>query len=924
MDTSGFYRMWGKTDEDKRNKGRWHSVLCHCVDVAVVARESLKMDSRLRRMLCNALRMKEADLMEFVPFFVALHDVGKISYPFQKKVPELFEWAKGKYGEILGNDDTRHEKVTRFLMMDMARRSPEFFRSYFQFKNDDFARELAVILSVHHGHLHGSGSCYEVAQREWLSAQRELSDRLFYLFRPSGRKFLVCRPSTKTCVLLAGLLIESDWVGSVQYVKAGGSGRMPLFSTRFAKGDTGEIDIKKYAEEVGVKAKGILKTFRLHECPRPRKSKFKDLFKELFSKTGFRDSPNEMQKIVIDLVRYRSIVPTKQFFVLINHPTGQGKTEAAIYLSEAAGTGELFLLPSQATSNSMYDRRVRYINDRKGGTGESVPIELSHSMRAFSDIHSKLTLEMYKGASEDGACTTEFFGSSKKALMCLNCMATADQAAMGTLPSKHMFLRLYAMAGKTVIIDEVHSYQVYTQEFLLTLIEWLKVLGCNVIVLSATITSELKQRIVESFGGNLSDSQASTYPCVVSMQNGRVSVHEVPAKPEERREVDIEWASGIGQAIAQMAAVADQPNFTGVIFCNTVDDTQKAYDMAKVAMGLKDDEICLHAKMPVFQRQEFEKRLLSRLEPNGAKERKGRLVVVASQVAEQSLNFDCDFMVLYLCPIDIVLQRLGRLHRFNIDRPKGCEKARAVIVDTSSMEFGTSRNIYHKYVLRKTLEVLRKYKTISIPDDMQAMVDAVYPGFNPEEDTGVCSHSSFDNDSGDEELRDLNARTMRDMVNARAAVVKPMTPSEICKERDRIVSSGVDEDDLEAHVRKCLPTRKIVVLFRKDGKLYLDWNFSSEGEVDLDNLRLKSADSSNPYAATRELTSRMALNSVSVYAYQFDKCSAHAGKHTYDPWEDKPFLRDCFPEVFEEAGPSLFKNGRGMRLSKEKGLLFDT
>lgn len=899
------FRFWAKTSEkdDAYNKGRWHSVLCHCIDAAMVARATIKRDKKLRGTLEELLGLKDEELLRFIALFVALHDVGKVCSPFQRahdknlvsrtSVPqELYSWLGKGYPKTTGH--YRHEIVSQYVLCEQnfgkSKMCSKLLIKKFFSGRKKMISEFGSVYALHHGWFHPPGdNRKEASAGKWLTAQVELAEKLFEHLCGGQRVKLKGDWSIRAYGTLLGLLIESDWVSSDQ----------TFFPCEFSAAQNGEVDIEQYMKTSETKAENALITLLLHQSLADDMPTFQKLFPWI-------QEANDLQKTIIGEVESGRLDPKRQFFVMINYPMGKGKTEAAIYLSEMAGKGEMFLLPSQATTNSIYRRRIEIMNNRLKGTKMNTVVEVSHSMRWFCEDRDMLYSKhksMDENGDEEGSITSDFFESAKKAMLAPVCVATLDQAAIAAVRSKHMFLRIYAMADKTIIIDEVHSYGIYTQQFIFQLVKWLKTYGCNVIILSATVTAAHKQQLVEAWGSDLAIEDAKKYPNAIICQDD--TTRTIPIPGEEQRSIDIKMVTSLARAIDVMLPFSKDPGFTAAVFCNTVGETQESYDAVKEKLGLQDEEIiCLHAKMPLFQGKEKEEQLEQRLGLKGAIERKGRRVIIASQKCEQSLNFDCDIVISFVSPIDSLLQRLGRLHRFDLPyRPPGCEKPQAVIIDNSSdiskrMEgFGGSSYIYPIFLLRKTLEVLSGKQQVMIPSEMQNLVDSVYVNYDPEKNPARPPEENIDE-------RMFHAQRKKEEIHGLEMAVAPMLPSEVT----RLIP--LDEEELGNKIRLIDPSRRIIVLFKKDRN-------SKDAFLDMACTR--------PVNIHKEETQTNDLmrNSVSIFEYQFLKTAQNSAHQEYAPWQSKPFLDKCFPEVFFPEGNGLSSNGCGMQFSPKKGLIFN-
>lgn len=383
----------------------------------------------------------------------------------------------------------------------------------------------------------------------------------------------------------------------------------------------------------------------------------------------------------------------------------------------------------------------------------------------------------------------------------------------------------------------------------------------------------------------------------------------------KKRSIGIECCDSVEAVIDRMRPMVLEDNFGSIMFCNTVRDAIETYNQLQHELKLPDNEIvCLHAKMPFFQRDAFTKKILARLGPRA--ERKGRLIVSSTQICEQSADIDCDFLASFLCPMDLFFHRLGRLLRFDLPtRPKGCETPRAMVIDTTSNQlwFDVHSKIYMEHTLLKTMELLKERAELFVPRDVQALVDAAYPqNLDPTEQEQVGMD--------DVEL-ELLAKWKKQTITALTKVL----PSKDASIAGMCLQVGITLNDIEENddperlsVRQTQATRKIVCLFEKNGKHYLDWDFQIPFDL---YAELPSA-----YADRIELIERLARNSVPIYEYQFRTCSAHKDtqeKCFPEVWDKQPFVGRCFAEIFSQTGEKSFANtGGSIVLHKNTGLSF--
>ena len=268
------------------------------------------------------------------------------------------------------------------------------------------------------------------------------------------------------------------------------------------------------------------------------------------------------------------------------------------------------------------------------------------------------------------AIATEFLAGSKHGLLAPYGVGTIDQLFLAVLNTKHHFVRLYGIARKTVILDEVHAYDTYMNELLKRLVQWLRAMDCTVVVLSATLPRKRRLELLSAWDATVVEE--STYPRVTVVDGERCArEHRVEARTLPA--VSLDWV-GSERAIARAIEAASQGGCVAVIR-NTVDGAQETF--REIASRLGESRIDLrlfHARYPYEDRQEIETGcLLAYGPPNGEYQGQpvvrpaGGSILVATQVVEQSLDLDFDLMVSEVAPIDLLIQRAGRLHRHERD-----------------------------------------------------------------------------------------------------------------------------------------------------------------------------------------------------------------------------------------------------------------
>jgi CRISPR-associated endonuclease/helicase Cas3 len=440
--------------------------------------------------------------------------------------------------------------------------------------------------------------------------------------------------------------------------------------------------------------------------------------------------PRPLQETLIDLADQPGLY-------IVEAPMGMGKTEAALAAAyrrwnEGEERGLYFALPTQLTSNRIHNRisefLVRVIDDHSIQTLAHGNAWLSEErVRSFSPANT----------SADEADATEacrWFTSSRKPLLAPFGTGTIDQALMACIGAKHSALRLFALSGKIVVIDEVHSYDPYTSSLVDQLVRWLLEVGCTVIVLSATLTVKRRREMIKKAGAAEPFPPPSDYPLITKVI-GTSATHHPVADPEiKETPVQLRHLAAADSDFIEKTARAAESGACVLVIRNTVASAQQTFCRIKAA--LCDDMIpvgLLHSRFPHFQRQQNEQHWMDLLGKNPARRPSG-CVLVATQVVEQSVDIDADLLVTDLAPTDLLLQRLGRLHRHTRPRPQGFETAACWIlhpaVDWSAgpkairEEIGASACIYPPFALYLAQEIWRKLHSVTLPAEIRALLES--------------------------------------------------------------------------------------------------------------------------------------------------------------------------------------------------------
>ncbi|HET6194642.1 MAG TPA: CRISPR-associated helicase Cas3', partial [Acetobacteraceae bacterium] len=443
--------------------------------------------------------------------------------------------------------------------------------------------------------------------------------------------------------------------------------------------------------------------------------------------------------------------PSGPSLVVIEDQTGAGKTEAALLLAHRMMTagqahGVFVALPTMATANAMYGRLAdayRALFD----AGELPSLVLAHSRRnlhkGFRDSilampdSDDAVAEDAAGETAGAQCAAWVASDRRRAFLADIGVGTIDQSLLGVLPSRHAPLRLLGLSQRVLIVDEAHAYDAYMARELETLVEFQAGLGGSIIVLSATLPHTKRTDLVRAFhrgaGGTAVASEESAYPLLTLATTAGDRELACDPCPGLGRTVEVERLADTGIAITRIAT-AVRAGLAVAWVRNTVDDAIEAQAALRVA-GIDAD--LFHARFAMGDRLDIEARVLERFGRTAlAAQRQGR-ALVATQVIEQSLDLDFDLIVSDLAPIDLLIQRAGRLWRHRRDdRPVAADTPRLIVVSpeaTKDADGGwlsgplrRTRNIYRWTILWRTARALFAAGAIMAPGDLRRLIGAVY------------------------------------------------------------------------------------------------------------------------------------------------------------------------------------------------------
>ena len=721
LSTSATAAFWAKTgirdsstEENKESLSEGLSLVQHMLDTGSVAAQlwDTWLAPGLQKRFSEHLRLSMADTRALVCWLAATHDMGKATPEFacqfgkqengkhlsvyrERIEQEKFDIPEGL---IPSKKDAQcpHSKYSQSILIDLLTKNvvgmpPEVIIT------------LASISGAHHGIPAGyfpkSDSLSNrilndlSPKSKWRASWQELYDITLERFGASSALQQLAQHgqaipvSAQFCI--TGFVIMSDWIAS-----------NPDF---FPMGTFGSAEQEQRAR-IGWQALGLEQRWTAALDTNPD-TPAADLYASRFGWSNPTLRP--MQEVVVEAARSMQ----SGGMMCIEAPMGQGKTEAGLiaaeFLAQATGrTGVAFAAPTQATSNALFDRVAEWVKyqtadvaQEQGEAIEPHSMFLGHSKNRFNKSYEALSeADIFDESPTPGRennrkmlrpgtslARHSWLSGTKKGLLSSFVVCTIDQVLMTALQARHVMLRYLGLASKVVIIDEVHAYDAYMSKYLSTALYWLGQMNAPVILMSATLPSDIRNELMKSYAKGLKIGTKPLklttyshptldldYPVIHTLtaeDNGTPKKWKVE-QPAEQTEIELKLIDDSPKSVLHVLEPLANDHGCAAIICNTVGRAQEMHAFLSEQFG-EEHVILTHSRFTATHRAEQEELLVSKLgkkahysEADGEdSSRPHRLIVVGTQVIEQSLDLDFDVMITDFAPVDLVLQRMGRLHR---------------------------------------------------------------------------------------------------------------------------------------------------------------------------------------------------------------------------------------------------------------------
>lgn len=733
--------VWAKKARDSQ-ESKWLPLIVHMADAAETAALVWQnwLPASTKRKIADGLGLSMGDAAEYdeaalpcLTFLAAAHDLGKAIPAFQGRLGP-FDLDEQLYRQLtsagLSLPDYFHPREAR-----------HFWASQLILEKYGFHRKLAVILGGHHGQPPNYAQLYnlkksylmdlgwEQGQEKWIELQQVLLAYALEIAGISAAEARAWEPDITAQVLLSGLVIMADWLSSNEDL-------FPYF------------DLSEGLKSFAGRAEIAWQELALPECWIPEDA-WVQIGNGLYEKRFGISEPRPIQLAMLDTLG-EMLHPG---LVILEAPMGEGKTEAALAAAEMMAektkrSGIFFALPTQATANGLFPRVLEWIGRLESGSEHAIHLahgkadlnELYGGIKSISKMGGNWLIgDEKEGTESDAIVVHEWFRGRKKGILADFVIGTIDQVLMAGLKQKHLALRHLGLANKVVILDECHAYDTYMSQYLYKVLNWLGAYGVPVIVLSATLPGEKRKQLCDAYLNQMVEKAydpifddeepekvaqpnwATTrdYPLITYTKGGEILQKKVLGR-QRSQEIAIRILPEDQELALVLANLLSDGGCAGIIV-NTVKRAQEIALMLKEHFG--SDVCLLHSRFIGVDRAQKEKDLFEKLGPDGV--RPWRYIVVGTQIFEQSCDLDFDLLITDICPMDLLIQRIGRLHRHERNRPSKLKEPVCYVtgMDGSGFDRGAEL-IYGKYLLMNTQALLPE--SLMLPCAIPHLVQETY------------------------------------------------------------------------------------------------------------------------------------------------------------------------------------------------------
>lgn len=721
-------KIWAKTAPKK-------SLIDHMLETGIVTECLIDADGMYRPVLSRLSEITGCDnnkLSAKIVFICAIHDIGKAHPIFQGRDAETLEILRRKNLNQASFDTRfRHEQYGANIFDRLSAEDVDI-------KNSDI---ISQIIRMHHQKEQKKNSDIDIIKiddkekaKKWRHIQKEIYDYIKNVFHFDNLNLINKNISKSELFVvqnaILGIMITSDWIASNNYV--------------FDNQPYQNID--EFLKSRKLQALKFLNNEGMIRQQIPVMQDFKSAF-------GFNGRPvqNDVEKIV-----HKNDIKC----MLIESDCGSGKTEAALYaaavLGNRSGLSGIYMgLPTGVSAEAIQNRVDEFLT--------------SHGMRNTKLYTSK---SMLLREPDKKPIWTDI---SRQRLLTSSAVGTVDQVMTVARLARFESVRMNGLASKVLIIDEIHAYDTYMLAVIRGLLMICGELGVPVIMLSATLPISTKKGLL-GVVGNRDMELHNGYPMISYVTKDGDVYEQVSNQymPDKKISCKLLPILNNNDEIARYAVDAVKDGGCECVIMNTVADAICVYDKIKEKQSDNCKIILYHSRMTINARDKKSREILKMCGKDRS-ERPERAIIVGTQVLEQSLDIDVDYMIIAICPIDLLFQRIGRYHRHGdegtIRKRVDVGNTVQVLIPADLSNYGGTEYVYEKCYLDATVDTIQEHNNhLLIPSGMPDMINYVY------------SHASID----------VRVRQIIDEANSDAGNIKIKNGFEIYTRKNDLTDKNLN------------------------------------------------------------------------------------------------------------------------------------
>lgn len=721
-------KIWAKTAPKK-------SLIDHMLETGIVTECLIDADGMYRPVLSRLSEITGCDnnkLSAKIVFICAIHDIGKAHPIFQGRDAETLEILRRKNLNQASFDTRfRHEQYGANIFDRLSAEDVDI-------KNSDI---ISQIIRMHHQKEQKKNSDIDIIKiddkekaKKWRHIQKEIYDYIKNVFHFDNLNLINKNISKSELFVvqnaILGIMITSDWIASNNYV----------FDNQPYK------NIDEFLKSRKLQALKFLNNEGMIRQQIPVMQDFKSAF-------GFNRRPvqNDVEKIV-----HKNDIKC----MLIESDCGSGKTEAALYaaavLGNRSGLSGIYMgLPTGVSAEAIQNRVDEFLT--------------SHGMRNTKLYTSK---SMLLREPDKKPIWTDI---SRQRLLTSSAVGTVDQVMTVARLARFESVRMNGLASKVLIIDEIHAYDTYMLAVIRGLLMICGELGVPVIMLSATLPISTKKGLL-GVVGNRDMELHNGYPMISYVTKDGDVYEQVSNQymPDKKISCKLLPILNNNDEIARYAVDAVKDGGCECVIMNTVADAICVYDKIKEKKSDNCKIILYHSRMTINARDKKSREILKMCGKDRS-ERPERAIIVGTQVLEQSLDIDVDYMIIAICPIDLLFQRIGRYHRHGdegtIRKRVDVGNTVQVLIPADLSNYGGTEYVYEKCYLDATVDTIQEHNNhLLIPSGMPDMINYVY------------SHASID----------VRVRQIIDEANSDAGNIKIKNGFEIYTRKNDLTDKNLN------------------------------------------------------------------------------------------------------------------------------------